>query len=210
MQKTLLIELDYLAPIAYYSLLLKYNKVFIEACESFVKATYRNRCEILGPNGRQILSIPVKGGRSHSQAYRQTKIDYTQDWQRNHWNSIRAAYGRSPYFEHYSPYFEKFYDTQHQSLFDFNLSLLETTLKLLKTEVDFSLTNNFEKTVPGIEDWRSCIHPNPEKDKSSEVLSSKPYLQVFSDRHSFQSNLSILDLLFNEGPNAESILLNSD
>lgn len=202
MQNAILIELNYLAPLSYYSLLLKYPEVKIEACESFVKSSYRNRCEIIGPNGRQKLSIPVEGGRNHNQAYRETKIDYSQDWQRNHWNSIRAAYGRSPYFEHYEHYFEKFYRNHWVHLFDFNFELLKITLKLLNINCDIRLTDEFEKTPVLFQDYRNTNHPNPKKNQSKDFFEANEYIQVFGEKNGFQKNLSIIDLLFNEGPGA--------
>lgn len=163
--------------------------------------------QILGPNGVQSLSIPIEGGRSHKQIFRDVKIDNGQKWQHEHWNSIRAAYGRSPYFEHYAPELECFYEKEWTFLLDYNRDLLDVLLQYLEIDLEFEFTTQFEKaTSDEIADYRSVIHPNPRKDLSTDFYKPQSYLQVFSDRFEFQPNLSILDLIFNEGPNANSYL----
>jgi hypothetical protein len=152
------------------------------------------------------LSIPIKGGRSHNQAYADVEIDNSQNWQNTHWHSIRSAYGRSPYFEHYSIYFEKFYKNEWQRLFEFNFELLKTVNKLLKIDTKILFTEEFEKENLKIFDCRSMLSPKKAKDKSASFYEITPYLQVFNDRFAFEPRLSILDLLFNEGPNATSYL----
>lgn len=207
MDKALLVELNYLAPISYYSFLKKHSNIILEKQESFLKSTYRNRCEILGANGRQTLSIPVKGGRSKNQPYASLSIDNTQNWKRIHWNSICSAYGRSPYFEHYRPYFEKHYAEKWESLYAFNLALLELSFNLLKWDKEISFTHVFEKkSSQNHLDLRDFIDSNKNMTDSAKGTEKIKYLQVFNDRFAFEENLSILDLLFNEGPNADSFL----
>lgn len=209
MYKEVLIELNYLGPLAYFSIIANAQKVHIEAHDSFIKSSYRNRCEILSANGRQLLSIPIKGGRNHNQLYKNVKIDNTQNWQNVHWQAIKSAYGRAPFFEHYSIYFEKFYKKNWENLFDLNLALFKLCTKLLKIDTNYNLTNSFSKELEDnnvITDFRSKLSPKISKDLSAEIYESKPYLQVFSDRFPFEERLSIIDLIFNEGPNAKSIL----
>ena len=106
MEKKLLIELPYLGNIAFYQLLTQFNEVYIERHEFFEKASFRNRCEIAGPNGKLVLSVPVVGGKDRKQYYREAKVAYEHTWLKDHWNSLCAGYRRSPYFEYYEDKFE--------------------------------------------------------------------------------------------------------
>ena len=201
MAKKLLIELPYLGNLAFYNLLTKYDQILIERHEFFEKASFRNRCEITGPNGKLVLSIPVVGGKHKKKYYKETEIAYDHTWLKDHWNSFSAAYRRSPYFEYYEDQFEAIFKTEPSFLFDLNWDLFQLTLKLLKLDKEIVLTDSFEKEYPeDVEDARSRFLPR----KHQEI--DIKYLQVFEDRTGFINNLSIVDLLFNEGPNASTLL----
>lgn len=193
--KPALFFLPYLAPVAWFQQLIGRQEVWIEREENFPKSTCRNRCEIATANGRKTLSIPLEGGRDHHQLYKDVQISYQNNWQRIHWNSIRSAYGSAPFFEHYAERFENFYEVHHQSLFNFNLELLKTTLAILHIDSPTLKFTTVYKSNPGdMEDLRNCqIISTPTPVETS-------YHQVFEDRYGFLPNLSVIDLIFNMGP----------
>ena len=126
------LDLQYLPNISWFKNYVKYERVWIEKEENFVKSTGRNRCSIAGANGPQILTIPLLGGRDHHRKYTDTKIAYTTHWQDSHWHSIKSAYGSAPYFEFYAHIFQKFYEKPYVFLYDFNHDLLQAVLSALK------------------------------------------------------------------------------
>lgn len=201
MAKKLLIELPYLGNLAFYNLLTKFDQILIERHEFFEKASFRNRCEISGPNGKLVLSIPVVGGKHKKKLYKQTKFCYEHPWLKDHWNSFCASYRRSPYFEFYEDKFEAIFAKEQELLFDLNWDLFQLTMQLLKWDKEITLTEDFQKEYPkDVEDYRSYFLPR--KKQKSGIK----YLQVFEDRTGFMNNMSIVDLLFNEGPNAAHLL----
>jgi hypothetical protein len=203
MQKVL-IELQYLAPITYYAKLLQYDEIIIEQHENLIKSSYRNRCYIMAANGILRLSIPIDNGRDHKALYTDVNIDYRQRWKAIHWQSIVSAYKHAPFFEHYSPYFEKLYlETNQFSLFQWNLKLLETTFKILKISTPIGFSESYQKNVSeNIVDARNLI-----SHKNTCQPPFEPYIQVFSEKHGFQADLSVLDLIFNLGTSAKSYLI---
>jgi hypothetical protein len=204
MAKKLLIELPYLGNIAFYKLLTNFDEILIEKHEFFQKSSYRNRCEISGPNGKLTLSIPIVGGKDKKQFYKETYISYEHPWLKDHWNSLCSAYRRSPYFEFYEDKFEAIYDKEYSHLFELNWALFELILSLLKISSKVSFTENYQKLVENdIADYRSYFLP-----KKEEKLAAN-YWQVFQERTGFIENLSIIDLLFNEGPNSLEVLKKS-
>lgn len=204
MAKKLLIELPYLGNIAFYKLLTNFDEILIEKHEFFQKASYRNRCEISGPNGKLTLSIPIIGGKDKKQLYKETHISYEHPWLKDHWNSLCSAYRRSPYFEYYEDKFEAIYDKEYNNLFELNKAFFELIVSLLKIPNNISYTESYQKDLPDdIEDYRSYFLP-----KKEEKLAAV-YWQVFQDRTGFIPNVSIIDLLFNEGPNSLEVLKKS-
>lgn len=202
MKDKILIDLHFLGNIAYYQKLLEYNEVIFEAQENFVRASFRNRCEICGPNGKSILTAQVKGGRKKTK-YQKVALAYEHNWNKIHWHTLESNYRSSPYFEYYEAHFEPFYKKEYESLFELNIELFKLINTLLGLDIKFSLTESFAKTATeGIEDFRGHFMPNTAIDTSE----MKEYIQVFSSRNGFFPNLSILDLLFCEGPNAVSFL----
>lgn len=193
-----LLPLYYLPSISW---LVEYSKapsVLLEHCESFVKATERNRCAIAGAAGRQLLTIPIQGGRDHHQFYRDTRISYTDNWQKKHWHGIKAAYAGTPYFEYYSQKLESLYNQRQVFLFEFNLELLHTILGLLKLEVKHSLTVDFIWQTDDVLDFRYR--------KVGERAEVPRYYQIFEERNGFIPDLSVVDLLFHLGPEAKSYI----
>jgi hypothetical protein len=188
----------YLAPVQYYSKLKKHPNCIIEHCEHFPKQTYRSRCDIYSPNGLLTLSVPLVK-RNHRQTIKDIKISYEYDWQRLHWRTIEASYRSSPFFEYYEDDFHPFYHTKKfDFLIDLNESLQQELLKLLKLKVNYQFTTDYIKTYPETTDFRELISPKKSLQLDPE-FSPTPYWQVFEARHGFIPNLSIIDLLFNQG-----------
>jgi len=200
-----LLSTAYFAPIQYYSEFLRAEKVYIEQFENFIKQTYRNRCVVLGGNGVIQLIVPVVKGRGPKILIKDLKISYDTDWQRNHWRTIFSAYSSSPFFEYYKDDIQPFFETKYKFLLDFNLKIHETICELIEIENITELTLDFEKVPEGTINLRESISP---KIKNQNDLYFQPveYTQVFSDKLGFVPNISILDLLFNEGPNGYSVL----
>lgn len=202
----ILIDLHYLPCLEYFVCLKKSDTIIIEKEEYYVKQTYRNRCHVLGPNKIERLSVPVIGGNKKIKV-KDIKIDYKERWHNIHWRTIMSAYGRAPFYEYYQEYFEAEYSKNYTFLFDFNLKLLTICLNLLQLQCDIKFTEKFELD-PGDEilDLRSVIHPK-EGFETHDYYRPVPYQQVFGK--AFAANLSIIDLLFCEGPNAMTIVTNS-
>lgn len=184
----------YLPPIAWFKKALVQPALCLEQHESWQKQTYRNRCYILGPNGVQMLNIPILHNQ-HKNVLGTVEISYAENWQRTHWQAIKTAYGSAPFFEILGPELEALYHQNIIRLFDWNLQLIKLMLDWLVVEKDMVLTTSWQPEVEN--DFREAFHP---KRKGSEVLA--PYPQVFGTAAGFEPNLSIIDLLFNEGPAA--------
>lgn len=191
-----LLPISYLGPTSYYSTLLKSEEIFIEAKEHFVKQSVRNRCVILSANGVQKLSIPKERKSSDKTLITDIKISNTQNWQKLHWQSLISSYNSSPFFEYYKDNLEEFYLNPQLNLFDFNVKLTETILSFLQTKKQIKFTSEFSDNFDGF-DLRNHTFKNNNMEK---------YEQVFADKIEFQSDLSVVDLLFNLGPETTSYL----
>lgn len=207
----LLIELQYLAPIQYYAKLCSGQPILIEQHEHYIKRSYRNRAHILGANGVMRLTIPLKKGKNEGQAIREVQIEYVRKWQQQHWQSIQSAYGKAPFFEHYSDELRPFFEKKYKFLFDFNLELMGGLMDLMGINPEVSLTKNYAHTTPeGTLDLRNSIHPKEKHHKTDSHYESMPYAQVFQDKYGFVPNLSVLDLLFCIGSETSLILERSN
>lgn len=191
-----LLPISYLGPVSYYSTLLKSEEIFIETKEHFVKQSVRNRCVILSANGVQTLSVPKERKSSDKTLITNIKISNTQNWQKLHWQSLISSYNSSPFFEYYKDNLEEFYLIPQLNLFDFNVKLTETILSFLQKEKQIKFTSEFSDNFDGI-DLRNHSWNNKNMEK---------YEQVFTDKIEFQSDLSVIDLLFNLGPETTSYL----
>ena len=191
-----LLPISYLGPVAYYSVILQSEQIFIETKEHFIKQSFRNRCTIMGANGTQTLTIPKERKSSDKTLISDISISNQDNWQKLHWQSIVSAYNSSPFFEYYKDDLLSFYNTKHNTLFDFNLKLSKTILELMQVEKKLNFTSKFQKEFNGL-DFRS----------SKFILKNQEeYQQVFCEKYSFIPNLSILDVLFNLGPETTSYL----
>lgn len=193
----------YLPPIEYFMAINKYKPgILIECNEHFPKQTYRNRANICSPDGVLALTVPVMKGSKNHTSVKDVKISYEFNWQRLHWMSLQACYRRSAYFEYYEDDFAPFYVNRETFLFDYNEQLLQLLLKLAKIKTPLAYTETYQAEYPGFTDLRSSINPKKESN-----IDQKPYFQVFEEKNGFLKNLSIVDLLFNQGPQAGDYLV---
>ena len=206
---SILLSTAYFAPIRYFSKLAAYPEIYIEKHENFVKQTYRNRTIILGANGPIPLIVPVEKGRDRKVRIADLRIAYDEEWQRNHWRTIFSAYNSSPFFEYYASDIEVFFKKQFRYLFDFNQQITHTILELLEIESTLINTDDFEQIPGDCLNFREQISPKTHLILPDHNYEAQAYTQVFSEKFGFVPDLSILDLLFNEGPSAAKILENS-
>lgn len=200
MNKKVILSTAYLAPVQYFTKLFKYDEVFIEKHENFIKQSFRNRCKIYGANGELSLSIPVKKI-SLKTKIKDLLIDYDTNWQKLHWKSIESAYRSSPFFEFYEDDLKPFYEKKYKFLLDFNSEIQNVILEHLDFNIDLKFTDKYcHILTEEIDDLREKI--NPKKEYVDPNFKIVEYTQVFQEKYGFIPNLSIIDLLFNEGPNA--------
>jgi hypothetical protein len=221
---TALLSTTYFGPIQWYQKLNRYDHCVIEQFDNFQKQTYRNRCRIATANGSQVLTVPVE--RTEGKCLmRDVRISDHGAWRHLHWNALQSAYGESPFFEFYADDLHPFFERRWTFLLDFNMDITNKLCELLDIHPRLSLTTNYfpstsgeeeksfgkeektlgedEKSLEEMEpfiDFREAIHPKhplPDAD-----FAPRPYYQQHAPRHGFQPNLSILDLLFNEGNEA--------
>ena len=202
---TALLQTTYFGPIQWYQKLYRYDHCLIEQYDSFQKQTYRNRCVIATANGTQALTVPIEHLplTSHpSPLVKDLRISDHNQWRRVHWNALQSAYSESPFFEYYADDLRPFFEKKYDFLIDFNEDIRQKVCELIdfKPSVEytkeFTSDNSLQTSV--IFDFRDVInakHPKPDAD-----FEAKEYWQGFQHKHGFQSNLSILDLLFNMGP----------
>lgn len=198
---TTLFSTAYFAPIQYYWHWRRSENPLVEACEHYIKQTWRNRCVIGTANGPMTLSLPVEG-KGEKSLIRDVKLSDHGNWRHLHWNSIESAYNSSPFFEYYADDLNPFFSKKYEFLFDFNEEIRKTLCELLDIQSLSGTTETYiaESDIPSDwTDWRNTIHPKKQTDTNFEA---KPYYQVFDRKFGFQPNLSILDLLFNMGPEA--------
>jgi len=173
-----------------------------EICDSYQKQTYRNRCYIYGANGKLSLNIPVHFSQNNRQNTDKIEIENSSKWQSIHWKSIESAYKTSPFFEFYEDEFKKLFETPKEFLLDFNLECIAVINSCLGINPVLSNSVQFLKTNTE-SDYRLLVNARKES-----KIDTTAYIQVFQEKHGFITNLSILDLLFNEGPNALGYLKN--
>jgi len=193
----------YMPPVVYFALLLRCDIVVIEAQETFPKQTWRNRTAILSAQGVLNLSIPVIKPHGNKTITADIRIDATQKWKNNHWRAIESAYNKSPYFLYYKDAIKALIYSDVKSLLAYNSAFLRFFLACFKMEKEIVFTEEY-RFVSESEDLRLRLTPKKPLLRSSEQFPA--YYQVFSDRFPFVPNLSVLDLLVNEGPDGVGYL----
>ena len=207
MQKsdTALLSVAYLPPIQYITKLLAHEHVYIEMHENFQKQSYRNRCVIYGANGPLTLVIPVNKKRGRKNIISDIRIDYDSDWQNIHWKSLVSAYQNSPFFEFYKDEINQLLFNREKFLVDFNLILLNHIIRLLNLKRDYLLSEDYQSDSE-VYDYRQSINPKKRLQRPDRSFQPVRYQQVFIEKFGFIPNLSVVDLIFNEGPDSHRIL----
>lgn len=197
----ILLPVFYLPTISWFTEFLnENNEVVLEQFENLPKQTYRNRANIYGANGKLSLIIPIN--HNGKRIVKDIEISYAEDWQKLHWKSIKTAYQSSAYFEFYEDRFASLYEKKEKFLLDFNLKSLETIQKIVKTEKAYSLNTEYAGK-PDFRDLRDSFSAKKNSGKEFET-----YYQTFSDKLGFISDLSVLDLICNKGPESETYIKN--
>ena len=194
---TALLQTTYFGPIQWYQKLYRYDYCLIEQYDSYQKQTYRNRCVIATANGLQALTMPVEGT-GEKCLVKDLRISDHNNWRRIHWNALMSAYSESPFFDYYADDIHPFFEKKYDFLIDFNEAIRQKVCELMDIHPNVSYTSDFRHQTSDIVDFREVInakHPQADAD-----LQPQRYWQVFEGKHGFQANLSILDLLFNTGP----------
>lgn len=212
MCNTILLEIQYAAPIQYYTKFLQYDTLQIEQKENYSKGSFRNRAYIATANGILCLSVPLVKGKHQQTDIRAVHIDYSQDWRQVHWRSIKTAYGSAPFFEYYAESILQFYEKKYERLFDLCIDFQKMMLNFLRLSPNIEFTELFtQESTVGVLDFRNKISTKyyQQAEKFDAAFFPNPYPQLFEDRYGFLPNLSILDLLFCTGPEAFSYLRQS-
>ena len=201
---SVLLHPTYFPSIATFAVIVQ-NEIVWEVFDNFQKQTYRNRCYICTDQGKHMMNIPIKhvGSNQGRQLYSEVVLDHTMPWQKQHWRTLETAYRTSPYFEFYEDDLKPLYEAHEELLFAFNLKTIQTILDCLGIQKEFKSTTKYEIEPAHWVDGRHLVDAKKPFD-----YSYSKYGQVFEDRHGFVENLSILDLLFNEGPNTIDYLMN--
>ncbi len=203
-RNTLILSTAVFPPVEYFVYLAAFEEVWIEADENFNKQTYRNRFVINAANGPLSLVIPVK--REHGRKTKITKagVDYDIPWPREYWRSVFAAYNNSPFFLFYQDEIDGFLNRKFDSLFEMNLESIRLVCDLLQLDKQIKISRDFRKTYGQALDLRYKLHP-----KKPLLLDLLPWTQVFAEKYGFNPRVSILDLLFNKGPESLIYLKNA-
>ena len=200
------VELQYFPSIPYFALMAGSRKVLFETQENFIKQTFRNRCRILTANGVEDLVIPLRKPYQHI-PITEIQIDNRQNWAGRHWKAIQSAYGKAPWFFQYKDTIMEMLESDKQLLAEFNLKIIDTCLKLLGMDVNTGFTDRYDKQLPdNFTDFRSLIHP---KKKTTDLSWYKPIKYVQNFGPEFVPSLSVIDLIFSEGPQAYNLLMNT-
>ena len=219
-----LLSTTYFGPVQWYQKLYRADEAWIESCESFLKQTYRNRCLIATTQGVQALTVPVE--RSGSSIIRDIRISDHGNWRHLHWNALQSSYGESPFFEYYEDDLRPFFERRWDYLFDFNEAIRQKLCELLDIHPTVHLTPAFTPPSPPVADAAAPPQPSlpssrlcccaaaaslpqdlryaitPKHPAPDAAFQPRRYYQVYEAKHGFQPNLSIVDLLFNMGPEA--------
>ena len=207
--ETIILSSAYLAPIKYYTKLYSANRVLVARYDHYIKQTYRNRCVIVGANGTLSLTIPTEKEDHPKVLMKDVRISDHGNWRHVHWNALVSAYRNIPFFEYYADDFQGFYEKKYSFLWDFNEALCDVVCSLIDLHPDMAGTDEYQTELSDdVQDFRDVIHPKKDYKEADPSFCPLPYYQVFKEKFGFIPNLSIVDLLFNMGP--ESLLVLRD
>ena len=205
----ILLSSAYLPPVQYFAHLQSAEQVWIEQYDHYQKQTYRNRCVIAAPDGPLSLTVPIEKPNTQKAFMRDIRISDHGNWRHLHWNAIESAYNHTPFFEYYKDDFRPFYEKKFDFLVDYNEQLCQLVCQLIDIDTSLQRTESYVVEPSNtIIDLRDAIHPKKEV-MDDALFSAVPYYQVFQERLGFLPNLSIIDLLFNMGPEAILVLQKS-
>lgn len=198
----ILIYPSYFPTISNYVAMAQADSITFEVEDNFQKQTNRNRTYIYSPNGIQLLNIPIKHTKERHQKTKDVRLETAFDWQKQHFKSLEAAYRTSPFFEYFENELAPIFNKKHIFLMDLNFETMEIISKCLRMKFDFNRTTEYFHEVSNYTDFRPLVNGK------KEIMLFENYTQVFGEKHGFINNLSILDLLFNEGKFALDYLKN--
>jgi len=198
----IIIHPNYFPNIQQFTQILKAEKILFEVSDNYQKQTYRNRTYIYGANGKLGLFIPVIHTHKNRELYKDVKISYESDWMALHLKSLQSAYRSSPYFEYFEDDFIKLYSEKKIFLFEFNIKCIDLITELLDVNLNHEKSESYNENYSGVNDLRDLSVARKEKE-----YATPKYIQVFESKHGYLPNLSILDLLFSEGKNSTSLIM---
>ena len=199
----ILIHPNYFPNIHQFTQIIKADNILFEVSDNYQKQTFRNRTYIYGANGKLGLFIPVIHTHKNRELFKDVKISYDSNWMDLHLKSLQSAYRSSPYFEYFEDDFIKLYSEKEKFLADFNIKCIRLISNLLDLDLDYKISNEYVEKTNDIIDLRDLSNARKEK-----KIDTPKYIQVFESKHGYINNLSILDLLFSEGPNSVSLITN--
>ena len=199
----MLLSIAHFPPVSYFALMAEASVVYLEACENYQKQSWRNRCRYYAADGPQYLNFPIIHEGTHELPITKLKVDYSTPWVLKTKRAISSAYESSAFFDYYKDELFTILDSKPETLFDLDLQIIRFFLKKTGITVDIRFTEEYMPPMPD-GDYREILHPKRPDTVLSDLGLEKPYYQVFAQKYGFVPNLSIMDLLFNEGP--ESIL----
>ena len=213
----MLLGIAYFPPVSYFALIAKGmvlspentipSIVYIEACENYQKQSWRNRCRILAADGPAYLNFPIVHEGSHELPITAIKVDYSTPWVLKTKRAIASAYESSAFFDYYKDELFAILDSHPETLFELDMRIIRFFLDKTGIAADLRLTDTFQPSS-GVDDYREVLHPKRPNTVLKDLGFEKPYFQVFARKYGFISDLSIMDLLFNEGPDSICYLTN--
>ncbi|MFO7864157.1 MAG: WbqC family protein [Salinivirgaceae bacterium] len=207
MNDYIIIQSTFFPPIQQLGWMMQHPHIVIEQHDTYAKQTFRNRMQIAGPNGIQNLSVPIEKPFGSQSKMKDIRVKYNDDWQKQIFRSIRTAYHNSAFYEYYIDDFAPFFEQRFDYLIDLNTAILRKVLEILELDVDIRFSEAY--TDHGKGDFRDIAHPKPQYRKADPYFVSAHYYQLFAEKYGFMPNLSIIDLLFNEGPQSYFVLKES-
>ena len=199
----ILIHPNYFPNIHQFTQIIKANNILFEVSDNYQKQTFRNRTYIYGANGKLGLFIPVIHTHKNRELFKDVKISYDSNWMDLHLKSLQSAYRSSPYFEYFEDDFIKLYSEKEKFLADFNIKCIKLISNLLDLDLDYKISVEYVEKTNDIIDLRDLSNARKEK-----KIDTPKYIQVFESKHGYINNLSIIDLIFSEGPNSVSLITN--